>query len=106
VREADGVDHLGARDGALLRRQGEENEELGEHHPVYTVVSSSVSMPLRDNGDVGCKAGWSELRAGRWEAARAAFGAAGDTAEALEGLSWAAWWIDDAVAVFDARERA
>ena len=27
-------------------------------------------------------------------------------AEALEGLSWAAWWLDDAETVFSARERA
>jgi hypothetical protein len=26
--------------------------------------------------------------------------------EAFEGLSWAAWWLDDADAVFEARERA
>ena len=55
---------------------------------------------------MGCEAGWNELRAARWEAARAAFEAAGESAEALEGLSWAAWWLDDAEAVFDARERA
>jgi len=29
-----------------------------------------------------------------------------ETPEALEGLSWAAWWLDDADAVFDAREQA
>ncbi|HZA89090.1 MAG TPA: LuxR C-terminal-related transcriptional regulator [Solirubrobacterales bacterium] len=29
-----------------------------------------------------------------------------ETPEALEGLSWAAWWVDDAEVVFDARERA
>lgn len=29
-----------------------------------------------------------------------------ETPEALEGLSWAAWWLDDADVVFDARERA
>jgi LuxR family transcriptional regulator, maltose regulon positive regulatory protein len=51
-------------------------------------------------------AGWIELRAGRWEAARAAFAAMQQTAESLEGLSWAAWWLDDAETVFDARERA
>jgi len=54
-------------------------------------------------------AGWAELEAGRWEAARASFeqALAGDDApEALEGLSWAAWWLDDGPAVFDARERA
>jgi LuxR family transcriptional regulator, maltose regulon positive regulatory protein len=34
------------------------------------------------------------------------FTAALDQAEALEGLSWAAWWQDDAETVFSARERA
>jgi len=53
--------------------------------------------------------GWTELGEGRWEAARASFADAlanEETAEACEGLSWAAWWLDDAGAVFDARERA
>jgi LuxR family transcriptional regulator, maltose regulon positive regulatory protein len=55
------------------------------------------------------QAGWADLRAGRWAAARAAFDEAladRETAEACEGLSWAAWWLDDAEAVFAARERA
>jgi DNA-binding NarL/FixJ family response regulator len=54
-------------------------------------------------------AGWSALREGRWEAARAAFADTLETErtpEALEGLSWAAWWLDDADAVFAAREAA
>lgn len=53
--------------------------------------------------------GWIELRAGRWDAARASFEQAvgsGETPEAFEGLSWAAWWLDDGEAVFAARERA
>jgi len=53
--------------------------------------------------------GWAELDAGRWNAARASFEGAiarDETAEALEGLSWAAWWLDDPDAVFNARERA
>ncbi|MGH3072687.1 MAG: helix-turn-helix transcriptional regulator [Gaiellaceae bacterium] len=50
--------------------------------------------------------GWDHLRAGRWEAARAAFAEADVTPAALEGLSWAAWWLDDAQGVFEARERA
>lgn len=29
-----------------------------------------------------------------------------ETPEALEGLSWAAWWLNDAEVLFDARERA
>ena len=55
------------------------------------------------------EAGWTELRAGRWSPARAFFEQAvvsDETPEALEGLSWAAWWLDDSDAVFDARERA
>lgn len=53
--------------------------------------------------------GWAALREGRWEAARTEFAEAvtrQETPEALEGLSWAAWWLDDAKAMFDARERA
>ncbi len=53
--------------------------------------------------------GWDALRAADWEAARELFGLsleAGETPEALEGLSWAAWWLDDADAVFESRERA
>ena len=65
-----------------------------------------LDRPLRDNPRVDGGAGWTELRAGRWEAARRAFAAMPETAESLEGLSWAAWWLDDADAVFDARERA
>ena len=55
------------------------------------------------------EAGWSELRAGRWAPARELFEqavASDEAPEALEGLSWAAWWLDDSDAVFDARERA
>ena len=55
------------------------------------------------------EAGWSELRAGRWAPARELFEqavASDEAPEALEGLSWAAWWLDDPDTVFDARERA
>ena len=53
--------------------------------------------------------GWEELRKGGWDAARAIFEAVTATresAEGFEGLSWAAWWRDDAGAVFAARQRA
>src|SRR6187431_1707892 len=52
---------------------------------------------------------WADLRAGRWSAARAAFERSlesAETPEAWEGLSWAAWWLDDAEIVFDARSTA
>jgi LuxR family maltose regulon positive regulatory protein len=54
-------------------------------------------------------AGNDALARGAWEDARAAFEAVlagGESAEALEGLGLAAWWLDDAAATFDARERA
>jgi LuxR family maltose regulon positive regulatory protein len=53
--------------------------------------------------------GQDALRRGAWEEARDRFRDALADAEspaALEGLGWAAWWLDDAATVFDARERA
>ena len=53
--------------------------------------------------------GWAQLGEARWENARHSFEAAlvdGETPGAFEGLSWTAWWLDDAQAVFRARERA
>lgn len=67
-----------------------------------------ASAPKRAASD-RLHAGWAELGAGRWAAARRLFEAAladEETAGALEGLSWAAWWLDDARTVFGARERA
>ena len=55
------------------------------------------------------EAGYEALTQGAWERARACFEAAleeEETPEALEGLSWSAWWLDAAGAVFDARKRA
>jgi RNA polymerase sigma factor (sigma-70 family) len=55
------------------------------------------------------EAGWAELAEGSWDAARATFEAAlevEETPEAFEGLSWAAWWLDDADVVFHVREQA
>jgi LuxR family transcriptional regulator, maltose regulon positive regulatory protein len=54
-------------------------------------------------------AGQAALDAGAWQQAQHAFEralAAEDTPEALEGLGLAAWWLDLADVVFDARERA
>ncbi|MGE0042423.1 MAG: LuxR C-terminal-related transcriptional regulator [Vicinamibacterales bacterium] len=59
--------------------------------------------------ETGLDAGRAALERGDWLAARLAFESAlgaGDHAEALEGLGLAAWWLDDAARVFDARERA
>ena len=49
------------------------------------------------------------LRQGQWERARAGFEAAlahAESAEALEGLAEAAWWLEDASEVLSARQRA
>jgi LuxR family transcriptional regulator, maltose regulon positive regulatory protein len=53
--------------------------------------------------------GWEALAATDWDGARASFEAALErepTAEALEGLSLAAWWLDDADTMFATREHA
>jgi LuxR family transcriptional regulator, maltose regulon positive regulatory protein len=54
-------------------------------------------------------AGEEALARAEWEEARSLFEEALEADEApgaLEGLSWAAWWLDDAESVFEARERA
>jgi DNA-binding CsgD family transcriptional regulator len=54
-------------------------------------------------------AGRAALDAGAWREAGEAFRRAlgtEETAEALEGLGLAAWWLNDADTVFDSRERA
>jgi LuxR family transcriptional regulator, maltose regulon positive regulatory protein len=54
-------------------------------------------------------AGWQALADGAWEDARVHFVAAlgqEETAAALEGLGWAAWWLNDVPVTFDAREHA
>ncbi|HZT76616.1 MAG TPA: LuxR C-terminal-related transcriptional regulator [Vicinamibacterales bacterium] len=53
-----------------------------------------------------CREGDAALARGDWASARAAFLAAGDTPEALEGLGLACWWLDEEASLFDARERA
>lgn len=54
-------------------------------------------------------AGYENLARGAWGEARAFFEASLRTEEipeALEGLGLAAWWLDDAATIFNARERA
>ncbi len=54
-------------------------------------------------------AGWVALSGGAWPEARSRFLdalAVDEAPEALEGLSWAAWWLDDVDGCLDARERA
>jgi DNA-binding CsgD family transcriptional regulator len=68
---------------------------------------AATDATLQPEGPLG--AGWEALRRMDWARARACFQAAAESdpsAEALEGLSLAAWWLDDAATVFAARERA
>src|SRR5436190_8656832 len=63
---------------------------------------------MTDSGLAARHAGDAALARGAWEEARVAYAralAAHEPAEALEGLGLAAWWLDDAEAVFDSRER-
>jgi DNA-binding CsgD family transcriptional regulator len=69
-------------------------------------MAASPELPVRSDL---LAAGWAALGRGAWETARVSFDAAvatEATAEALEGLGWAAWWGNDAAVTFDARERA
>ncbi len=69
----------------------------------------TVSGPTRARRAAGTARAWAELHKGRWEAARAAFEqqvTLRRAPDALEGLSWAAWWLDDAETVFEARQAA
>ena len=55
------------------------------------------------------EAGQEALSRAAWEEARTHFEAAlerEETPEALEGLSWAAWWLSDAAVTLNSRERA
>lgn len=68
-----------------------------------------MRSPTQPRPAASIGAGHQALAQGAWAKARACFEAAleeEETPEALEGLSWSAWWLDDAGAVFDARERA
>jgi ATP/maltotriose-dependent transcriptional regulator MalT len=66
-------------------------------------------MANPDEASAALASGHAWLAQGDWVNARAAFETVlrlGEIPEALEGLGMAAWWLDDAAAVFEARERA
>ena len=61
------------------------------------------------SGGERVREGDAALARGEWDEARAIFEQeleASETVEALEGLSWAAWWVEDVPACLEARERA
>lgn len=51
-------------------------------------------------------AGWQALSRGRWDEALECFHGGENNPTALEGIGVAQWWLDDADATLDARERA
>jgi LuxR family transcriptional regulator, maltose regulon positive regulatory protein len=76
---------------------------------IIVAYGATVRDVADSEADAALAAGQEALAAGAWDSAREHYQRAVDaeaTAEALEGLSWAAWWLDDASAVFDARGRA
>lgn len=61
------------------------------------------------SSDERLRAGQAALARGAWAEARAIFEQeleARESVDALEGLSWAAWWVEDVPTCLDARERA
>ncbi len=71
--------------------------------------NAAVAQASEEIADARARRGWAALRAGRWEEARTWFEGAlagAETPATWAGLSWAAWWLDDADAVFEARKRA
>lgn len=72
---------------------------------VHALAALRPDGPLPD----AVAEGWAELNRGQWKRAHTRFKAVlarDESPEALEGLAWAAWWLDDIPALFDARERA
>jgi DNA-binding NarL/FixJ family response regulator len=68
-------------------------------------MSVDIRQPVADL----LKSGWEALARGAWDDAHAVFAAAlrrEETAEAFEGLGWAAWWRNDIEETFRARELA
>jgi ATP/maltotriose-dependent transcriptional regulator MalT len=68
-------------------------------------VDVPTATPAREHLDTGREA----LASGAWEQARSAFDAAlalDESAQAWEGRSWAAWWLDDVALCLEGRERA
>src|SRR5262249_31517986 len=80
--------------------------DLGSSRPAFSARSRIAD---KRSGASLLGAGWEALSEGNWAGARARFEkalAAGETPEALEGLGWAGYCLDDERLTFDARERA
>jgi ATP/maltotriose-dependent transcriptional regulator MalT len=81
----------------------------GASGSVFPNTREWVTVPAKRVAGDRLTEGWAQLGEARWDDARHSFEAAladEETPGAHEGLSWAAWWLDDADTVFAARERA
>jgi ATP/maltotriose-dependent transcriptional regulator MalT len=86
-----------------------EREALAQPSPTLVLVTyCSVMAEIASAGE-RIPEGEAALARGSWIEARTIFEEelkTAETVQALEGLSWAAWWVDDAPVCLDARERA
>src|SRR6266545_4563250 len=83
------------------------NPDRGRPHSSSAEYCSLVAE-LASSGE-GVREGNAALARGAWAEARAIFEQeleAHETVDALEGLSWAAWWVEDVATCLEARERA
>lgn len=100
------VQRRGGGFGSAIRKSSSAPISLGRWQPSDQNIGVPDYIPQRSNRP---EPGWGHLRAGRWRAARERFSQVAKsegTPEAFEGLSWAAWWLDDVQTLFEARERA
>jgi DNA-binding CsgD family transcriptional regulator len=78
----------------------------------WRVAHRNVRVLMEDlvgSVDKALECGRDCLSRGAWQGARAAFGEVleqAESAEAWEGLSWAAWWLEDGAGTIAAREAA
>jgi LuxR family maltose regulon positive regulatory protein len=76
-------------------------------HTAYAHYCSRIAE-IASVGEL-VREGNAALARGAWEEARATFAReleTRETVDALEGLSWAAWWVEDVPICLEARERA
>lgn len=83
------------RDSNLSRRP------TSSEIPTASTVPLPPSDPLKVGRDALARGGWAEARSSFEEALRHQ-----ESADALEGLGMASWWLEDYPAAMDARERA
>ena len=98
-----------ARPARRLDLPARDVQEVLRVTSVLCRTARGASRKAMSDASADCLTGNQALQRGAWAEARAAFEAAleiHESPEALEGLGLAAWWLDLADVVFEARERA